>query len=213
METDFLREIEADIDWRYAQLSTLKTIPVRYGLFDSDKQFLIQYSPVIIYSLWEGFVKHAFEEYISKLNALKLDYRDLPLELLTHAISTQDKLKLENARQNFKSKYEFVEYLKNYINTPLHFTPKLPTKSNIDFKVINDILNRFNLKKLPEEFKRSLDKLLRFRNTIAHGDNSIPTTLEDVATFSQTVIDLMTEIFIRIEEGYKAETYISKYQL
>lgn len=210
MEASFLREIKSDIDWRYEQLSIIKAIPVRYGLSESDKKFLIQYSPVIIYSLWEGFVKYAFGKYISKLNGLELNYDELPLKLLTHAISTQDKLKLENARQNFKTKYEFVDYLKNYIDTPIHFSPKLPTKSNIDLKISNDILKRFNLETLNDKFENKLNKLLKFRNTIAHGDNSISTTSDDISIFSQTVIDLMTEIFIRIEQGYKDKTYILK---
>ena len=108
---------------------------------------------------------------------------------------------------NFVSKKEFVEFYQTKISQPLNITNKIPTKSNVDFGVINDILTRFNLNLLPKIFEGKLRKLLKFRNSIAHGETSLPIKLEDVTFFSQLVNDLMIEIIIRLDEGYKSQTF------
>ncbi|MCP4696577.1 MAG: hypothetical protein GY862_06980 [Gammaproteobacteria bacterium] len=85
---------------------------------------------------------------------------------------------------------------------------KFPTKSNVNLKVINNVLHRYSLKLLPgSPYKAQLNKLLKFRNNIAHGDNSIPVDRKNVIGFSLAINDLMVEIFLRIEEGYAKNTF------
>lgn len=208
MQPNFIKEIMKDIDWRYSELSILRTIPFRYGLSDGHKNFLIRYSVPIIYSLWEGFVRNTFEIYVREINSLKLNYKELSINVLSHAISSEDKLNLRNPRMSFKSEIEFVEYLNNYISVPISISSKLPTNSNVNFEVINNLLLRFNLEELPAKgFKSKLNKLLRFRNSVSHGDNSIPVKPKDIEEFCETINDLMSEIFERIEKGHENKTY------
>ena len=68
-------------------------------------------------------------------------------------------------------------------------------------------LTRFNLTLLPKVFERKLNKLLKFRNSISHGETSLPVKMEDVTFFSQLVNDLMVEIITRLDEGYKKQTF------
>ena len=168
---------------------------------------LIKYTVPSIYSLWEGFVKNSFELYAKEINKLNLSINDAHINIVTHTMSSYDKLYLENPRMNFKSKKEFVEFYQNTASQPLNIPNKIPTKSNVDFDVINDILKRFNLEELPRSFDSDLKKLLTFRNSIAHGETSIPIKLDDITIFSQLVNDLMIELIIRLDEGYKNKTF------
>ena len=66
---------------------------------------------------------------------------------------------------------------------------KLPvtisTKSNVDLKIVNNLLSRFNLEKLPEErFEKRLDNFLKFRNRISHGETRIPIEQSHIDKFS-----------------------------
>lgn len=204
---NFIDEISSDIDWRMSELATLKTIPLRYGMLIQHKNILIKYIIPSIYALWEGFVRNSFCIYTREINKLNVSINDTHINLLTHALTSIDKLDLSNPRVNFQKKREFIEHYQHTISNTLNLEQKIPTKSNVDFSVINDILNRFNLAKMPDTYERGLKKLLRFRNSIAHGENSIPVSIEDVTEFTLLVNNLMIEVLCKIEEGYNNNTF------
>lgn len=204
----FIDEINSDIDWRVSELTSLKVIPLMYDLMPNHKSMLIRYAIPAIYALWEGYVKTCFELYIREINKLNIPIHDTHLNVLTHTLSSYEKLYLENARTNFTKKKEFIEYYQNKISQPLYIANKIPTKSNVDFIVINDILTRFNLDLLPKTFESKIKKLLWFRNSIAHGETSLPVEIENITEFSDLVSDLMVEILTRVDTGYNNRTFV-----
>lgn len=207
----FIDDIKSDIDWRMSELASLKTIPVRYSLANHHSELLTKYAVPSIYALWEGFVKKSFELYVGHINSLKLNSSDIHINLFTHSFSTEDKLALENPRMSFAKKKEFFEFYQNKLKGKFTIQQKIPTKSNVDYNVINEILERFNLSALPKQpYKKELNKLLLFRNSIAHGDTSILVTSDNLAEFSKLINDLMVEIFERIENGKTNETFRCK---
>lgn len=201
------KEISEDINWRMSELASLKSIPIRYQLLPHHQKMIIKYTIPSIYSLWEGFVKNSFKCYVNKINALNLSIRDVHINLIVHGISSIDKLRLENPRNSFKSKKEFTECYLDIISKPFRMTEIMPTQSNVNFEVINQILSIFNLELLPKSFDKPLEKLVNFRNSIAHGEISLPVKLEDIVTFTQLLNDLMIEICLRIENGEKLSTF------
>jgi hypothetical protein len=205
----FIEEINRDIDWRMAELASLKTIPLRYNLLPKHKELLIKYAVPSIYALWEGFVKNTFELYAKEINNLSISSNDVHINILTHFVSSQGDLRLENARTDFIKQKKFIECYHSKINQPLYInTGYNITKSNVNFDVINDILMRFNLSQFPKnDFNDRLNKLLNFRNKIAHGEKSISVTIEDIEFFSKLVNDLMVETLLRIENGYNSRSF------
>ncbi|MCK3684616.1 MAE_28990/MAE_18760 family HEPN-like nuclease [Maribellus sp. YY47] len=209
MGNNFQQEIMADINWRYSELSILRTLPFKYGISEEHRKFLIRYSVPIIYSLWEGFIKTSFECYVRVLNQMNLNISQINYNLLAHAIDSADKLTLQNQRVQFKTKVEFVDSLMQFMQSNVIISSQIPTTSNVNFEVLNKILERFNLTPIPvKDFKNNINKLLRFRNSVSHGDNSIPVTSTDIEKFCTLLNDLMYEVYDRIEKGYKNKTYL-----
>jgi len=204
---DFKNKILADIEWRTSELASLRTIPFIYNILPNHKEILLKYTIPSIYALWEGFVKNSFRIYILELNKLNLSINETHLNLLTHTLTSIDKLRLENQRMNFQNKKEFIELYQKQIEQPLQIGQEIPTKSNVDFKVINELLIRFNLLELSKDYENKLNKLLKFRNSIAHGENSIPIKIEDITEFSELIYDLMNEIFNKIDDGFNNKTF------
>lgn len=202
-----IEEISKDIDWRMSELASLKSLPIRYQLLPHHQDMIIKYTIPSIYALWEGFVRNSFKSYISKINSFNLSINDTHINLVVHGITTIDKLKLENSRSSFKSKKEFTELYLSMISKTFQMTETVPTQSNVTFEVINEILLVFNLELLPKTFESPLKKLLTFRNSIAHGEVSIPVKLKDIEFFTQLLNNLMVEILLRIENGLKLQTY------
>lgn len=206
----FLKEISDDIDWRFGQLATIKSIPLMYPFSEDHKETYMRYAVASVYSVWEGFVRYCFTKYIITLNGLNIPTEDVCIELLTHTMTSDDKLTLENVRTHFDKKMEFVEYYNAKLKAPLSIGVKLPTKSNVNFEVINDILRRFNLLLLDKgKYEGGLNKLLRFRNDAAHGSCSIPVKMEDLSKFTRLVEDLMIEVYCAVEDGYNSRSYLT----
>lgn len=202
-------ELKVDIDWRLSQLATIKTIPLRYTMQLEHKDFLIKYLIPSIYAIWEGFVKNTFSLYVRFINSKNLDYTQINSNILTHAIGSNDKLKLDNPRKSFSSQFEHTNHYVTYISQPILIGSKIPTKSNVDFNVINEILNRFALDLLNKEYESNLNNLVFFRNSIAHGENNLPVKQKNVTDFTLLVNDLMSELLLRIESGIKQEKYMN----
>jgi hypothetical protein len=177
--------IQADIDWRMAELGSLKSIPLRYKLLPHHQAMIIKYTVPSIYALWEGFVKETFRFYSSDINACRLHAHEVHINLLVHGLTSIDKLKLENVRNSFKTKKEFTQCYLDVISQPLQLTNVIRTNSNVSFEIINELLQSFNLKELPTSYKKPLAKLLNYRNSVAHGDSKLPATIEDIVEFTR----------------------------
>lgn len=203
----FIEEIEADIEWRMGQLSMARTLPLERAISEERREFILKYSVVAIYSIWEGFVKKSFEQYIFAINSQKITGNNLHINLLTHTID--NKWHFSNPRTNYESKIQFVQALNDIFNQDILIDSEIPTKSNVKFKVINSILNIFNLEELPTKYKSKLDYFVNIRNTVAHGDKSITIDYHrDVEEFCLLIQELMNEIIVRIEEGYNNKTFL-----
>lgn len=202
-----LQEIQSDIDWRMSELGSLKSIPLRYNLLKHHQEMIIKYTIPSIYALWEGFVKSSFKCYVSEINSLSLNVNEIHINLLVHGLTSIDKLRLENVRNSFKSKKEFTEHYLTIISKPFELAEIIPTNSNVNFDIINEILHLFNLELLPKKFNKPLNKLVNFRNSIAHGEVRIPIQMQDVEDFSHLLNDLMVEIILRIEGGLSTQTF------
>lgn len=204
---DRITEILNDIDWRYAELSIIKTLPYKCTQSEKHRNVLIKYSIPAIYSVWEGFVTSSFHQFIGFLNEKKLTENNCNINLLTHHFDNE--CQFNNQRINFEKKIKLVKKINTISENTLTFSYKLPTESNINLKVINNILLRFNVEPLPKEkYELPHNKLLLFRNKIAHGENSIIVNASDIFEFSFLVLELMQEIYLRIEESIKQNKYM-----
>ena len=202
-------ELLHEVDWRTNELSIIRTIPLLCNCTDEQIEIIEKYSVVAIYSVWEGFVVESFTIYIRELNNLKLTCDKLNLNIITHDIDI--KYDLTNERKHFKKKREFVSKLYGYPKSPVVITTKVPTESNINYKIINKILDHFCLEKLPKkEFEKKLDKLLFVRNKVAHGEHSIPVDKDMIQEFSYTVIKAIHEVTNSIINGFVNKAYLRK---
>ncbi|MDP2097254.1 MAG: MAE_28990/MAE_18760 family HEPN-like nuclease [Methylobacter sp.] len=214
----FLEEkISNEIKWRTDEIATLKFLPFHSNLSDEQKQILKKHTIPALYSLWEGFVKDAFTHYIKEINSLNITFDKIAPELLAHSIDTHYLRNNEYLNEMPKDFQKSIKRITNFVN---HFKDDVarnmvvipatfPTESNINYEVIRKIFIRFNLETLPKEpYEKNLNKLLWYRNSIAHGDFSIPIETQIIDDFSQLVIDLMSEVLLKIDDGYTNKTYL-----
>ena len=199
--------IKHEIDWRVSEISIIKSMPYLYPVSAAQRKVLVKHTIPVFYSLWEGFVADCFQIYSHEINIQRIPADKICLPLVTHAIDTS--LFLHQQRIEFDKKIKFVNDIQTYLNGDINLPTQVPTKSNVNFKVINQILTRFNLELLPDEpYKKSLDRLLFFRNKLAHGEFSIVIEQKNVDEMSDIVISSFHILAERVVDGFNKKTYL-----
>ena len=201
-------EISFEIEWRIKELAVLKILSIKRTINNNERKLIRKFAIPIIYSTWEGYVKSVFRIYISRINSLFLEYQEIHSNILTHSMDMKYKQIRTGVKDDFKSKCDFIDKFIADLYNPINIGAELPTESNINFRVLNELLLRFNLELFPEKpYKRMLNDLLFIRNSVAHGDNSIPITQEKIDLHIENVTKLMDEIALKILNGCTMISY------
>ncbi|MEQ8225059.1 MAG: MAE_28990/MAE_18760 family HEPN-like nuclease, partial [Candidatus Eremiobacterota bacterium] len=195
-----------DIEWRISELATIKSLPIKYSFIPDHKNLHLKYSVPAIYSVWEGFVKSTFTIYSRHLNTLSIGRDEIATSLLTHRLDSE--CKFNNPRTTFESKKRLVEIIDSLLEDKISFKPGISTESNVNFKVLNKILERFCIIPVSKSYEKGLNKLLQFRNIIAHGENALSVDVTHVTEFISIIENLMWDIVINIENCEKTKTYL-----
>jgi hypothetical protein len=200
--------LEYEIDWRVGEIAVIKKLIKSDKLNSSELEIIQKYSIASIYSLWQGFVVRSFECYIEEINNFNLKAEEISLNILTHTMDTL--LQFEKGRTDFVKKCNFVNKLFGYIiKDTFVITKTMSTKSNVNFKELNDTFECFNFsKRLDQKYASDLNFFLTVRNNIAHGEFSIVIDEDMIYRFCSLVTDLMSEVALIIFYEYQNENYL-----
>jgi len=209
MEYNTIKEqINFEIAWRYKELknieklyfSNLENRELRIGnsirnTFENTPQskYILRSSIPLIYAHWEGFFKKSIELLNSELDNIIIDFNKLNNLLLVHL--TKDKHKEEYLNKDFKFSEMIVD-----------------TESNLSWKVIKKFFLRygFDIKNILKH-KVDIEKLLKIRNGISHGENAYHfEKFENVEIYIKATIRLMILIRNMIINCLIYKTYYKK---
>jgi hypothetical protein len=201
-------ELSAEIEWRIKELTAIKTLQIKKVLNKNEKEVVRKFAIPNIYATWEGFVKTAFRIYINKLNNLNLTHNELHNTVVTHSFDVKYSQFTTGIKNEFAKKCDFISKFISDLNKPIAIETKLPTESNINWKVLNKLLERFNLVLFPATpYKTMLDDLLFIRNSVAHGECSIPIAQDLIDTHVANITTMMDDVMFKILAGCKELTY------
>lgn len=204
------RDILSDIEERKQLMLQTKTLYLKYNFSSDHEQFFLNYSIPTIYAIWEGFIQTSFQTYIREINRLELTLENICTPLLVYNAELRFKQFKQYPKER-KKKHLFFEKLNIfYKSTTFEIFPIIiDTQSNVGYKVLNRIMDEFNLESLPDAIQPNylltdeLDRfLLKVRNDVAHGNNSVTVHREDLDRAINLVEILMDEVYVRIKKGF-----------
>ena len=204
-------EIIASKEWRIRELEALKKIGIialnEYPLRQKEQYYrmCIPY----IYAHWEGFVVESFKSLITYLNNEHLEKKIVINELYT----LQNVLRPLAGKQGFEQSCQFVEKFVTSFDRELYIESSLLTaNSNLNYKQMAIILNKFGMNNCLEKYKSDINQLVNQRNSIAHGENGIIIEKDHVSnkiTLLQEVFDL---IILEFENYLTQKLYLKSSQ-
>lgn len=217
-----LEKLEKDIEERQNVLFEIERVlfTSRYSLSIKHIEIFAVQSVSMIYSIWEGFIQNAFNNFIDFVNEKHIDRKVLKDELFMYEIEKNFK-QFNDLPKRQNRKLAFYKDLNAFFQNPKMTLPKgVYTESNVSFEVLNNIMKSFCLETFDEHWKNysypntslkdSLKSFLRYRNGVSHGgdiSSEEKVTQQVYEKYKNLVLDLMYEIIIRMDNGIKSECY------
>lgn len=212
-KTQLQDAIQNDKSWRIKELSNTKIL-----IFNSrgaHEHTLIRAGILLLYSHWEGFIKKSTEFFFMYLNSAGLRYKDLNSNLISLGI--YDQFESDFPHKQFKSYLIATKFITDGIfeqNFRLNIEKHIDTKSNLNSEVITELASKIGIDATPflnEKFHID-SRLLKFRNSIAHGertDNNVELQVTkelyfELHTKIQQLMDLFEDL---LSNHYEMETY------
>ena len=166
--------LATDLTWRKKELSAMKSLIESKNVSDHKHKALVRSGVCILYSHWEGFVKLAAKSYLEYVISKKLTYQELSSNFLALAM----KEKLKDAKETHKpSLYIPVcEFFLSELNQRC-ILPKdvISTASNLSSEILKEITYILGIDFSMYSTKSQVidTQLLKTRNEIAHGEDSV----------------------------------------
>ncbi len=180
------QDIRSDIGERQQLMLQIKTLYLRYQFNERDEKIFLSYSMPAIYAIWEGFIQTSFKTYVQEINKINLSVNTVHKQILCYHIENSFK-QFKQYPKNYNKKVAFFDKLGEFYGADIiEITRTINTENNVGFDVLNRLLAAFNLEKIPDYYEqRSLkyeldERLLRIRNQVAHGQDSIIVSRNDL---------------------------------
>jgi MAE_28990/MAE_18760-like HEPN len=205
---DLSRRLYDDFTWRREELSNLKNLIDTKSLSSSKHNVLLRSGLTILYAHWEGYIKEAGTCYLEFVSRKKLLYCELKTNFV--AIAMKDKLKdakETNKATVFAEVAEFILHCSNEkSNVP--YEGIVSTASNLSSSILREIICILGLDYSFYESKENLidEKLLKRRNTIAHGEY-LSLNREEYLELHEQVLLMMEDFRNQIENNAVLESY------
>lgn len=206
-------EIDQEIEWVIRETTKIKLLPHKYEFTDEEKEIYYKSMVPMIYAYLEGFIKNAIRIYMKFVNELNLNFDEISTRLLVH--------KFEKKYNCFKEKIEMIEHKERLVqkvfqdivsnDKTINFNEK--AIQNINCDRLNKLLLELNFKEISNKYiNDGLNKLLQYRNGIAHGENCYKVSEELMMEFINVIIKTMDCISDIISEGYNRKNYLKECQ-
>ncbi len=210
-DSEFIESlIEEHISWRISELALIKKIFIKLDT-KNEKKFFLQTTIPIIYAIWEGFVKNSFKSLLIFLNDKNISVSNINKGLLV--LSLDDKIKSLIDSKDFNKKIKHSQKLVEHLQSEINFNKiKIDTKSNLNKIVLLELYTKIGLDKniLNQEDLDILEKLIRDRNIISHGDKNgiVIQNIDEVEKYISLIQTLMNSIIISIDNFLKKKDYL-----
>lgn len=222
---NFEKSILEDIEERTLLLFEIEKIifTKRYKMNRKHINILSVQSISMMYSIWEGFIQKNFQLYIKQLNQLEISFDELNDVLKVFHIENTFK-QFGQYPEKITKKIQFYKTLKDFFTDNVHLLyDKINTQNNVNFNILNTILESFALEIFPETWqeykhpepnlKEMLKSFIRYRNGVAHGGDI---SSEEIITqkvyskYKKLITDLMYGIYEKMLQGLELKTYLQK---
>lgn len=202
-----LNALDKDLAWRKKEIIDLKIACEN----DPEKIFIQKSAILLIYSHWEGFIKNASKKYLEYLNNQEVLCKDMQINFIILHLGGvfQEDINYKNYLHRKKIYTQYTESLLCKFNVSVNETIK--TNCNLNSNTFKTILGQLGISEDLFELKFKLidEKLLGYRNALAHGEMRPVTSICAVVTeIKDVILEMLDNFYDQITTAAENKTYL-----
>lgn len=200
-----LDDISSDLDWREAEIASMRLLLQRADLSEKQTQTLLRAAWALLYAHYEGFCKNCLTLFFSEVSNLGVPCGRLPSS--TRLFALQESIKAVCALPNPEFLAEVTDFTLKYGDAKADF-PDIDTGSNLWPHVLLELLSHADLNpQMVMTHEQKLRTLVARRNSIAHGDNSFIADFNYYHGFESAVYDVIYDLALQVDQRLKLPPY------
>lgn len=202
-------------DWRVNEIEFCRKIPFVYTnlLFRNHISKFWRICIPMIYAHWEGFVIASIKLVVDYINSLNISYSYAP----NHLILLDNKRRFGYLQGNCSIDQQ-QRFLSEFLDAQSHGIcidrTAISANSNLNYAQLEKLFRYFDLTIPPniEAQKAVIEKLVWYRNSIAHGENGISVVQNDIENFISSIMICFDEIIhILLQYAVSLNTLVQNY--
>lgn len=198
--------LNGDLGWRKKELTNLRN-NIRTATSKSQATSL-RAGTVLLYAHWEGFIKKAAETYLRFVRSHRLRLNQLDTCFL--ALALKQKIADFKSTPKSTSHIEFVTFMYSSLEDRAQISEDnvIKTNSNLNYATLKELLTTIGIDCTTFSTKENLidAKLLKYRNTIAHGQH-LQVDRDEYEILYREITRMLEEINNRIQNAGILKTY------
>jgi hypothetical protein len=206
---NWAKQLENDLNWREAELVSLKTQVIKATNGSVLHQVLLRAMWALLYAHYEGFCKFAWDLYLDELQKVGVKRKECKAEIAR--LSLQKQFRELKGDLSLENLWNFTQTdFKTLLEENLDFQVKLETNSNLYPNLLMENSLQVCLDcTLVEQYKIELRTLVARRNEIAHGKKMLIKDIQEYQKYEQAALEVMHELAVSIVECLDKKLYLN----
>lgn len=203
----FSETLEADLNWREAELASFKAAILLAPKNSVRESTLLRGAWAILYSHYEGFCKFAWDTYLDYLEKFNIKTCELTSEIAT--LSMRKNFKLLRGNLSDKELWEFGESkFTEMHNSNAKFEEKLETDSNLWPNLYRENAHALGLRPtLIDQHATEIKTLVSRRNDIAHGQKMLIKDIAEYSKYENSALLVMQDLALCLIDSIDSEAF------
>ncbi|NES22394.1 MAG: hypothetical protein F6K41_26615 [Symploca sp. SIO3E6] len=206
--SNWLKQLEEDLDWRLRELAILKQQAVLASKDSERYKVLLRALWAMLYAHYEGFCQFAWDLYLDELQKASVKRKDCKDEIAR--LSLQKQFKSLKGDLSPESLWNFGQTdFRAMLEENLDFQIKLETQSNLYPQLFKENSLKVCLNcNLIDQYEIEIRGLVKRRNDIAHGQKMLIKDLKEYKKYEDAALEVMHELAIEIVDCLDNKLYL-----
>lgn len=202
-----LNDISADLDWREAEIASMRIILSSNDIGPIQKKTLLRAAWALLYAHYEGFCKTTLVTYYDFVTNSGIACQDLPDMIKLFAL--KKKLNKMRTLQDSELIVEINNFQSNCL-LPITEFPNVDTQSNLWPELLIELLETADLNTdVVRNNEIKLKTLVSRRNKIAHGENNMIQEFEYYKSYEDAVYDVIYDLAYQVDQKLSQPPFVA----
>jgi hypothetical protein len=172
-QEDLYDRLSSELAWRKRELGAIKSLVRSRSFSDRKQKAVIRSGITVLYAHWEGYVRAASSAYLEFVRARRLRYEQLAINFV--ALGSKKEIYKRAASKKPREWNMVAEFFLDGMSSRCSLPKSLDTGANLNSSILRDVVSALGLNyDLFSSSEKLIDeRLVRNRNSIAHGDHLV----------------------------------------